>query len=195
MFTQEDKHQIGQRALTEEILTAQIEKIRRGSAPLKISRAATAGKGILILDDKKKGDSAKKWEQEKENWHSEKFVPASGAASRMFKFLFQYLKDGQSNADIETFFGRLKEFPFYLEMESHLQKKGWTQWDNRETRQALLEYLLGHDGLNWSECPKGLLPFHSEDHHCLTPGGRTSARRTPLCPTARWFCSGPFHHF
>lgn len=162
MFTQEDQRQFTERGISSEQIQGQIQKIRGGSFPLEVTRPAVPGDGIKQLNTEEQKSMLDFWDKEKDAWCCEKFVPASGAASRMFKSLFAYMQ-GEDNRDAEEFFTRLKDFPFY----NALKLK---QPENRKEEEQLLRHLLTEEGLNWGQLAKGLLPFHKNtEGHCRSP--------------------------
>lgn len=113
-----------------------------------------------------------------------KFVPASGAASRMFKDLFQFLND-YSSSDVDLrkfkeddeyqavryFFDNLEKFAFYEDLSLALKMDELEISDLIESNkpQIVLEYLLTEKGLNYGNLPKGLIKFHKYDDGSRTP--------------------------
>ena len=95
-FSERDKNQIENNALTIEKVNAQIDLIKSGMAFSKLKNAATLDKGILKVSDENKFINV--FKDSKDTISMVKFVPASGAATRMFKFLFSFLKN-QNNDD------------------------------------------------------------------------------------------------
>ena len=92
MLTQADKQQIEGRGMTDAQVEHQLEQIRNGFPFLKLEAAAAVGKGILVADAAAQQKAVDQWEAYKQTGHEVvKFVPASGAASRMFKNMFAFL--------------------------------------------------------------------------------------------------------
>lgn len=94
-----------------------------------------------------------------------KFVPASGAATRMFKKLITAFNTGRPSADTAFFFTHIRQFAFYKELEASLQKKNLsieTLLANADYP-TILRHLLTRDHLNYSRLPKGLIQFHAYD--------------------------------
>lgn len=95
----------------------QLKEIEQGFPFLKLEAAAAVGKGITVEDDKAQEAAISKWEAYKKAGHKiVKFVPASGAASRMFKNLFAFLDASydEPQTDFEKdFFGNIGKFAFY----------------------------------------------------------------------------------
>ena len=92
------------------------------------------------------------------------FIPASGSGSRMFGFLFQYLVDGIETDDVRRFFKNLEQFPFFEEVKARVGE-GYSSMSQKQ----IVEFLLTRDGLDYSEVPKGLIPFHHSSKSQLVP--------------------------
>lgn len=95
-----------------------------------------------------------------------KFIPASGAATRMFKDLYQYLEDGEDTAFIENFFNHLEDFAFYGDLKAFMEAKGLDK-KTPEGKAAIIRWLL-EDGLAYGALPKALLKVHRHDGSALT---------------------------
>jgi len=174
MFSDKDKQQIQQRGSKLETVQNQIDNFKKGFPFLPIQDAASVGKGIIRLspeDLKKRGEryDAKIAAGTK----ALKFVPASGAASRMFKALFQALEDFQSqphedvlaaNRDAAQYVTELDKFAFAEEL-----KKAVANNSEQLSATNKLDYLLNEKGLNYGAKPKGLLKFHSYEDGARTP--------------------------
>ena len=81
------------------------------------------------------------------------FIPASGSGSRMFEFLFEWMEDAIERKEVDHFFDNLDKMPFY----SDLIKINAVDLSNRR---QIVSFLLGEDGLNLANKPKGMIPFH-----------------------------------
>ena len=174
MFSDKDKQQIQQRGSKVETVQIRIENFKKGFPYLPIQDAASVGNGIIRLspeDLKKRGEryDAKIAAGTK----ALKFVPASGAASRMFKALFQALEDFQSqphedvlaaNRDAAQYVTELDKFAFAEEL-----KKAVANNSEQLSATNKLDYLLNEKGLNYGAKPKGLLKFHSYEDGARTP--------------------------
>src|SRR5690625_3088174 len=96
-----------------------------------------------------------------------KFIPSSGAATRMFKDLYAYL-DEQKNTDfIDYFFDHLEEFAFYKELSTHIDIKSLDK-NNVEDRVYIIETLLTNE-MNYGTLPKALIKFHQYANEIATP--------------------------
>ncbi len=170
IFSTDDLHQIAGMGINSERLTVQIERFKQGFPFLNIQKPATVGDGIIQLDEEGLVHKIRVFNQESENHKIIKFVPASGAASRMFKLLFEFfgsnnpdemLKDEGFNS-ISYFFNHLKEFAFYQDLKSCeiLKDIDFERELNPKEYKIILKALLTDQGLNYGNKPKGLLKFH-----------------------------------
>lgn len=155
MFTQQDQQQLSARGISLEVAEKQMESFRTGFPSLQITEAASIGNGILRPNTAEQDSYLKAWEDYlHENHTILKFVPASGAASRMFKNLFEYMDGGEENAFIQDFLNNLEHFAFYEELKKLMDMSGITKTDGRKTVSLLL------NEMNYGQLPKGLLLFH-----------------------------------
>lgn len=185
MFTKADLKQITSHQLTEEGLKHQIDKFITGFPPTVLADAATEGNGILKLDEAQADSKVKYYEDNLSNYEIVKFVPASGAATRMFKSLFSFLheyqgtdedyekmKSDQDPGSVYTFFKRLENFAFYDDLKNAYQKVTGNSLEEallKKEYKKILEVLLNEEGLNYGNLPKGLLQFHQYESESRTP--------------------------
>ena len=176
LFTKEDLLQIQQKGMSEAQAEAQLECFRRGFDFLRLQGAASVGKGIVAPTDDEAEACIQAWNEYKSEGHAiTKFVPASGAASRMFKNLFEFLNgDGEApRTDFErVFFDRIHDFAFFdaLNDACYLREgKGVDALIEEGDLKGVVESLLAEDGLNYGQLPKGLLQFHAYDDCAKTP--------------------------
>ena len=177
MFTEKDIQQIESKGLTHEKVNNQIKNFIQGFPYLKISRPATINDGIIRLSEEEIEAYIKLYEDLSPD--SLKFIPASGAASRMFKFLFEFYEkaDGQYNnieevndENIERYFKNLEKFAFYDELKNVIKSNGQDINNLLKTGKfkEILRYFLFHDGLNYGQKPKGVLSFHKYEDDLRT---------------------------
>ena len=176
MFDEKDLEQFKKKGTTAEKVQAQLELIKNGFPFLELDAAASIGNGIIAVDESQCDKYIKHWDAYCSSDHViTKFVPASGAASRMFKDLFAFL-DGKS--DIPTtpfeknFFGGIEKFAFYKELDDVCLKnngKSIKALMADGQYKAVVSNLLGAAGLNYGALPKGLLKFHSYGAAARTP--------------------------
>ena len=160
MFRKEDIAQIEQRGSSVQTVEQQVERFKQGFPWMKIVAPATPERGIQVLDDAAVEAAAKYYDGAAINGKC-KFVPASGAASRMFKDLFSgldALKAGKELADdapAAKFVDRIQEFAFYTP-----ELFGEQTCKCSEYRQSVLSKTLTDEGLGYGAKPKGVLKFH-----------------------------------
>ena len=130
------------------MMNAQIERFRKGFPWLKIVSPATPGKGIEVLDEEQCREACE-YLQTAQIKGKCKFVPASGAASRMFKDIFAGEKE--PNAATEKLAANLEKFAFYSP-----EVFGEAPYGACASARKLLEA----DGLGYGSKPKGVLKFH-----------------------------------
>ena len=131
----------------------QLDDFQSGFPYANIVSAATLNNGIISVDNV--------IDQPMDNYKIVKFVPASGAATRMFKDLFEYLATDTMNPTTQTVLDNLEKFAFYNELRAILP----TTLTNRD----IIECIITDRGLNYGHMPKGLLKFHTD-----TDGARTA---------------------
>ncbi|SDB97926.1 DUF4301 family protein [Williamwhitmania taraxaci] len=165
-----DEVQLQQYGISSDKIITQIENFKKGFPFSEITLPATPGNGIVTLDDV----HVKEYIQEYQSYTGKrlKFVPASGAASRMFKSLFECIeeigKKGYSQFEDRSFssayhfFAHIDQFAFYPELEHYLNSVGKSTKNLIEQKKfvELLDALLSENGLNYGSMPKGLLLFH-----------------------------------
>src|SRR5699024_6921739 len=96
-----------------------------------------------------------------------KFIPASGAATRMFKDLYAYLEDQEESDFVEHFFNHLEDYAFYEDLNECLDMNTLDK-DNPKDRKLIINALLNNE-MNDGSLPKALIKFHSYEESCQTP--------------------------
>jgi hypothetical protein len=162
MFIEKDLDKIKVRGASLETIEQQIENFKKGFPYLNVIKAATIGDGIIALSDSQAGKYAKYFDSRAPKLKLLKFVPASGAATRMFKSLFSAKDEGKLDKSVNEFLERLKDFAFY---DTLVKTIGAESGDY----QTVLEYLLTDKGLDYGSLPKGLLHFHKYGKTARTP--------------------------
>ena len=120
MFTQEEIRQIEAHGLTVDQVKQQIENFRAGFPALPIVRAASCGDGIRKFNEEEIANILAHYDTESSKIRCVKFVPASGAATRMFKELFEYVNDDKRTAGIDKLITNLEKFAFFAELAKYL---------------------------------------------------------------------------
>lgn len=176
MFDSKDLEQFNKKGISPEQVQAQLELIRNGFPYLELASAASTGNGIMSLSSDECDRYIGFWNAYLKGGHSiSKFVPASGAASRMFKDLFAFLDadyDVPSTPFEKTFFQGLEKFAFYKDLDAACQSaKGSTAAAliAAGRYKAVVSCLLESCGLNYGSLPKGLLKFHKYESDARTP--------------------------
>ena len=160
MFTKEDVAQIEQRGSNVTTVEDQVERFKKGFPWMKIVAPATPQRGIKVLDDAEVDAAVRYYEGASINGKC-KFVPASGAASRMFKDLFSgldALKAGKEVADdapAAKFVNQIQSFAFYTP-----ELFGDKVYPCNDYRKSVLSKTLTDEGLGYGAKPKGVLKFH-----------------------------------
>ncbi len=174
-FTEKDIQQIEAKGLTVKDVKRQIAIFKSGTPFTNIYEAATIGNGITKLNDERIDEAVTNFENQKNALSLLKFVPASGAATRMFKFLFQFIdeydsKEQSINAyinkhklkDMSLFMVGIEKFPFYQQVIEHIKATGvaYNELSSSEKAWHFIHAMLDPEQLNFGDQPKGLLPFH-----------------------------------
>ena len=152
MFTHEEITQIEAHGLSVAAVEKQIENFRNGFPSLPVVRAAAGGDGVKQFDAESVAEREAYYTDNLKNIKTIKFVPASGAATRMFKELFEYVNDDKRTAGIDKLIVNLEKFAFFPELAKYLQP----QIDDKEVVRNIII-----DGLAYGAKPKGLVTFHA----------------------------------
>ena len=174
MLDNKDKLQLDSLGISESELDAQINNFKEGFPFVKLVKPATSGDSILVLDKKKQKYYENYYNTNISNFTVSKFVPASGAASRMFKDLFTFKENFTEQSDfnkfveenslqsLDKFFTYIDKFAFYKSLLKRIKAGGINLSELSEQQQkiTLVEFLLEEKGLNYANKPKGLLAFH-----------------------------------
>ena len=176
MLTPNDEIILQERGMTTQQIEEQIKSFTNGFPYLKIRSAAEPGKGIVQVSEEKISFLLEQWDEYLQTEASIlKFVPASGAASRMFKDLFEFMEgknDEPANSFEHKFFDEIKRFAFYDDLNTACIKNNGQTIDGlikNKQYKPIVENLLLEKGLNYGVLPKGLLKFHSYPSEIRTP--------------------------
>lgn len=168
MLTIADLQQISLKGISEVQIKEQLHSFETGFPFLKIISAASPENGITLVEHDKMIKLLDEWDNYlKGNGSILKFVPASGAASRMFKDLFEYLDADYSvptKAAELKFIAEIKKFAFYEVLNEVCLKnnaKSIEELAAADETKEIVKNLLNANGLNYGALPKGLLLFHS----------------------------------
>ena len=176
MLTQQDLKQLAQKGISEQQIETQLGQFKTGFPFLKLEAAAAIGHGIVAPDATAGRKYVETWQQYKAAGRKVvKFVPASGAASRMFKDMFAFVDADydKPTTDFEKkYFDNIQKFAFYQELDAVCQKnegKGVKELMTAGNYKAVAANMLKAEGLNYGQLPKGLLLFHNYPEGPRTP--------------------------
>ena len=167
---------MAQKGISEAQIERQLGEFKTGFPFLKLEAAAAIGKGIVAPTAAEGKQYVEAWQQYKAAGKKVvKFVPASGAASRMFKDMFAFV---DAEYDVPTtdfekkYFDNIEKFAFYGELDAVCQKnegKGVKELIAAGNYKAVAANMLKGEGLNYGQLPKGLLLFHNYAEGARTP--------------------------
>ena len=176
MLTQQDLKQLAQKGISEQQIETQLGQFKTGFPFLKLEAAAAIGRGIVAPNAEEGKKYVEAWQQYKAAGKKVvKFVPASGAASRMFKDMFAFV---DADYDVPTtdfekkYFDNIEKFAFYDELDAACKKnegKGIKELMAAGNYKAVAANMLKAEGLNYGQLPKGLLLFHNYPEGPRTP--------------------------
>ncbi|MCM1318797.1 MAG: DUF4301 family protein [Muribaculaceae bacterium] len=166
-ITKQDLETLQARGISEQKYEEEIRRLKGGFPYLKIQGPATVGNGILSPNDKERQHYEKIWDNYVATGAKVvKMVPASGAASRMFKNLFKFA-DGESMTPdtpfIEEFFNGVHKFAFFNELDNvcrKLYQLGIDELLAANRHRDVVTALIKPEGMNYGQLPKALLEFH-----------------------------------
>ncbi len=171
-FTAHQLNQLKSKGISLETVNAQLSMFRKGIEPVLIDKPAIPGDGIEVFNENEENHYIRKFRDEAPFHSVIKFVPSSGAASRMFKLLFEFQNDIhsqpnidlsiESNSQIKHFFNDLNKYPFFYDLEEICTKKGINVGKllSKRNYKEILDLILNPAGLNYGVLPKALLKFH-----------------------------------
>jgi len=172
LFSAEDIRQIEAEGLTVERVLEQIALFDAGTVPVCLNRPCAVGDGIVTIDEKELPEMIALYEESMRAGRVGKFVPASGAASRMFRDWFEFLETGSIGSDEreQVFADNLRQYAFFDDLHRMIEKHG----ESLETLMDEGKYgdiiacILSTKGLNYGSLPKALLKFHAYPHETRT---------------------------
>lgn len=151
MFTEKDLAQISAHGLTVKEVEAQLDNFRKGFPYLSVNRAAIIGDGIVVCTQEQVDEYVELFDKASQGKKIVKFVPASGAATRMFKELFEYVNEGKQSKAVDTLIANIDKFAFYDELKSYIG-------DQADLVKIVAAIII--DGLGYGSQPKALIKFH-----------------------------------
>ena len=176
MLSERDLKQIADKGISEKQIENQLNEFKTGFPFLRLEAAASVEHGIVATTDESREKYEKSWEQYKAAGKKVvKFVPASGAASRMFKDMFAFVdaEYDKPTTDFEKkYFENIEKFAFYGELNDVCVKNEGKDIPTLLAEgdyKAVAAQMLKAEGLNYGQLPKGMLLFHKYAEGPRTP--------------------------
>ena len=172
MLNEKDKQQIEEKGISRELFLEQINRFKKGFPQLCLDKPATANDGILVPGDVETDQKVSIYDRGAGDYMIHKFVPASGAATRMFKDVFVWrdlLMAGVGSAELlhdnkeaARFFENIQDHAFWDDLKVIMDKDDLDADHLLESGNFLpiLDYLLYDAGLEYASLPKALIAFH-----------------------------------
>ncbi len=183
-FSNSDFANIQNYGVSIDAIANHINFFNQGLKKIALNRAAIDGDGIIILDENEISKHARHFDEQKETQVCQKFVPASGAASRMFSFLSKFVTDFNPDSDciekyieenqdleLQEFISNSDKFPFSNEVNDIIlqQNADFNKWSEARKHYHFVKVMLDETDLNFAFKPKGVIPFHSYESFSSTP--------------------------
>ncbi|MEO0045948.1 MAG: hypothetical protein RL705_1139 [Bacteroidota bacterium] len=183
-LTAADFEQIKAHGITLDKIENELLLFQSGITKIYLERPATIEDGIVKLTHEEFEKCASFFDQKKSNLKLKKFVPASGAASRMFKFLNEFLIEfdlenetinayinRRKDKNLPTFLAGIEKFPFYQEVKSKLKQlhPNYYELESHEKSYHFIKLMLAPDYFDFANKPKAVLHFHKYKDHIATP--------------------------
>ncbi|MDD3876821.1 MAG: DUF4301 family protein [Bacteroidales bacterium] len=170
-FDKNDIELLKQKQIEHDLVLSQIALFKKSIPFIHLLEPATIKNGIKQFNAEEIEEKIVFFENNVRQLNLLKFVPASGAASRMFKdffslredFLYQSKDNDLLNKNINSFFEKLSKYPFYDSLRKIMTKVGEDFEEAISTKNFLKisQYILFEEGLNFAQTPKALIEFHN----------------------------------
>jgi nicotinamide riboside kinase len=183
-FSSQDFVQIFDKGISLETIQNHLNIFMAGTSKAVLDRPATINDGILKLSEMEFQEFATRFEDEKSKLKLKKFVPASGAATRMFPFLSEFLNEfdlenetinayiNRKNAThLMVFLAGMEKFPFFETIVEKLKEMypDYDSWEKDRENYHFIKTVLASDDFDFANKPKGILLFHKYKTHTATP--------------------------
>ncbi|OYQ38639.1 ATPase [Flavobacterium cyanobacteriorum] len=182
-FSIEDFVQIYTMGIPVDTIRKHLVIFRNGIASISLEKPAILNDGIKPLPDAAAREYAAYFDEKKNGFKLKKFVPASGAASRMFKFLSEFMAEfkpetetinayiNRKNATaLSIFLAGIDKFPFFKEVyEAIKQAPEYADWSKNQRYYHFIKTMLDKGSFDYANKPKGILPFHQYEDFTATP--------------------------
>jgi len=195
MFNEKDLKQIDDRGSSLETVQQQIHDLIAGFPFARLEAPATRENGIRTFTEKEVHELITNFDRTAKDLRLVKFVPASGAATRMFKHLFEFREmDKSKKADPKLlddtdfnsagyFFRNLGKFAFYDDLKRIMARAGFTVEEclQKKDYDTILDFVLTPLGLNYGNLPKGIIKFHHYGTFARTSTGEHMVEGAHYC--------------
>ncbi|MCR4031588.1 MULTISPECIES: DUF4301 family protein [Flavobacterium] len=183
-FSSDDFVQIYNRGISFETILKQLKNFKKGISKSNLIRPATINDGILSLSEEEFQQKALFFDEQKDQFKIKKFVPASGAATRMYKFLSAFLNDfdikketinayinRKNDKELAIFIVGMEKFPFFETVDQKLREiyPDFETLERDYKNYYFIKLLLSPDHFNSANKPKAVLPFHLYKTHIANP--------------------------
>ncbi|HWR94620.1 MAG TPA: DUF4301 family protein [Flavobacterium sp.] len=183
-FTSHNFVELNNKGIQIDTIKSHIESVEKGHSKSILVKPAIIDDGIYKIKNEDFISFSNYFDKKKSKLKLTKFVPASGAATRMFKFLNEFLeKFDLENETINAFINRknaselaifitgMDKFPFFTSVDKKLNElyPDFNSWDRDKMNYHFIKLLLTSEYYNFSNKPKGVLPFHKYTSQTVTP--------------------------
>ena len=183
-FSSADFVQVYHRGVSFDAILKQLEFFNNGIVKSNLVNPATIDNGILSLSESDFEEKASLFDDEKEKLKIKKFVPASGAATRMFKFLTAFLNDfdlqketinayinRKKDKELALFIVGMEKLPFFNEVDQKLREiyPDFETFERDYKNYYFIKLLLAPEYFDFANKPKAVLPFHLYENHIANP--------------------------
>lgn len=183
-FNASDFEQIKVHGISLYKIESELLLFQSGIPKIYLEKPATINDGILKLSKEEFQKFANHFDSKKSNLKLKKFVPASGAATRMFKFLNEFLNEfdienetinayinRKKDRNLSIFLAGIEKFPFYEEVKSKVKSlvDNYYSLESHEKSYHFIKTMLAAEHFDFANKPKGALNFHKYDTHIATP--------------------------
>lgn len=182
-LTEKDYTQVKKRGISTGKLQEQLNIFKEGNTKINLKKPAILNDGIVQLPDESVKEYADYFDSKKDNFKLTKFIPASGAATRMFKFLNEFIVNynpeketvkeyitKNNDTALATFLDNHDKFPFSKAIIDTLkQNPDYKKWDKSNFAHHFIKTMLQDEKFDYANKPKGILPFHEYKSCTATP--------------------------
>ncbi|HEU0135654.1 MAG TPA: DUF4301 family protein [Flavobacterium sp.] len=183
-FSSADFIQMHQHGISTENISDHLKIFKKGIPKITLDRPATKGDGIIKMTADEYQELATYFDGQKNQFTLEKFVPSSGAASRMFKFLTTFINDFDDEeesinayinrkqaTDLNIFLAGMEKFPFFeaVDRKMRTEYEDFASWPRGRKNYQFIKTMLLDPQFDFCNKPKAVLPFHKYATHIATP--------------------------